>query len=62
MAFQRGFYKQGYIGRGAQRVRVLTNNSDLALRLVGVIVFSLALLWLAQRIFARAQGSFAQEL
>jgi ABC-2 type transport system permease protein len=62
MAFQRGFYKQGYIGRGAQRVHVLTNNSDLALRLVGVIVFSLALLWLAQRIFARAQGSFAQEL
>jgi ABC-2 type transport system permease protein len=31
-------------------------------RLVGVIVVSSALVWLAQRVFARAQGNFAQEL
>jgi hypothetical protein len=29
---------------------------------VGVIVVSCALVWLAQRVFARAQGNFAQEL
>jgi ABC-2 type transport system permease protein len=75
MAFQRAFYRQGYvpggfvnkggvapiIGGGAKQP-VLTNNSGLGLRLAAVIAFSLALLWFAQRVFARAQGSFAQEL
>ena len=75
MAFQRGFYKQGYIHgaavnkggvaptvTGGSLTPVLTNNGQLGLRLAAVIAFSLALLWFAQRIFARAQGSFAQEL
>jgi ABC-2 type transport system permease protein len=75
MAFQRAFYRQGYVPGGAvdkggvpvsvtggSKVPVLTNNGALGLRLVAVILFSTALLWFAQRVFARAQGSFAQEL
>jgi ABC-2 type transport system permease protein len=76
MAFQRALYKQGYvaggavnrpgiagpIARGGALKPVLDNNGALGLRLFGVIAFSLVLLWLAQRVFARAQGSFAQEL
>ena len=76
MAFQRAFYQQGYvpggavskpgiagpISQGGQLQPVLSNNGTLGLRLVAVIAFSMLLLWLAQRVFARAQGSFAQEL
>ena len=75
MAFQRAFYQQGYVPGGAVNKGgvaptvtggslqpVLTNNSALPLRLAGVIAFSMVLLWFAQRVFARAQGSFAQEL
>ncbi|KQV25486.1 MULTISPECIES: ABC transporter permease [unclassified Microcella] len=35
---------------------------DLALRMLGVFLFSLVLLWVSQRIFSRLQGNFAQEL
>jgi ABC-2 type transport system permease protein len=75
MAFQRAFYQQGYVPGGAVNKGgvaptvtggslqpVLTNNGALGLRLAAVIAFSLVLLWFAQRVFARAQGSFAQEL
>jgi ABC-2 type transport system permease protein len=76
MAFQRALYKQGYVpsgtvskagiaGQVVQGVAlkpVLANNGVLALRLLAVIAFSLVLLWIAQRVFARAQGSFAQDL
>ncbi len=40
----------------------LLYGGDLALRLGVVTVASAAFLWFAQRIFARAQGNFAQEL
>lgn len=36
--------------------------SDLSLRLVIALALSTVLLWVAQRIFARLQGNFAQEL
>jgi len=36
--------------------------SDLSLRLVIALALSIVLLWVAQRIFARLQGNFAQEL
>jgi ABC-2 type transport system permease protein len=36
--------------------------ADLAVRLAVVGVLSIALLWLAQRVFARLEGNFAQEL
>lgn len=35
---------------------------DIALRLVIALVVSIALMWVAQRIFARLEGNFAQEL
>jgi ABC-2 type transport system permease protein len=62
MAFQRALYREGSVIQNGKRVPVLANNGVLGLRLLAVIVLSTALLWLAQRIFARAQGSFAQEL
>jgi len=39
-----------------------TFQGSIAPRLLVVIAASSALLWLAQRYFARAQGNFAQEL
>lgn len=75
MGFQRAFYKQGYVPGGAvskggvapviqggARQPILTNNGLLGLRLAAVVAFATLLLWFAQRVFARAQGSFAQEL
>ena len=63
MAFQRALYKQGWITQpGGKRIPVLADNSDLGLRLVGVILFSAAAVWFAQRVFALNQGDFAQEL
>jgi ABC-2 type transport system permease protein len=54
-AFQRFFWPQG---KGTQ----FDFDGDIYARLVVLIVFGGALLWLAQRVFARAQGNFAQEL
>jgi ABC-2 type transport system permease protein len=53
--FQRFFWPQG---KGTQ----FDFDGDIYARLVVLIVFGGALLWLAQRVFARAQGNFAQEL
>ena len=64
-----GFQKALYHGQVDVDPRVeVTNLADVvyggnvAARLVAVLVCSSALLWLAQRIFARAEGNFAQEL
>ena len=62
MGFQRALYKSGTVIYNGKRVPVLSNNAHLGLRLVVVILASTALLWFAQRVFARAQGNFAQEL
>jgi ABC-2 type transport system permease protein len=62
MGFQRALYKSGTVMYQGREVDVLSNNSHLALRLLGVILASSVLLWFGQRVFARAQGSFAQEL
>lgn len=57
MAVQRALYGTVYVD-GQQ---VLFDGNLLG-RLSIVLVASLALFWLAQRVFARAQGNFAQEL
>jgi ABC-2 type transport system permease protein len=62
MGFQTALYGKASVVYNGRMVPVLSNNSNLALRLTLVIGASSVLLWLAQRIFARAQGSFAQEL
>ena len=54
-AFQRFFWPQG---KGTP----YDFEGDVYARLFVLIVFSCALLWFAQRVFARAQGNFAQEL
>ena len=53
IGFQRAFWERG----DNQPVP-----SDLGLRLLVALVASVALLWVSQRIFARLQGNFAQEL
>ncbi len=55
--FQDAIYQTRYAGG-----RQLLFDGNLPLRLGILTVVSLAFLWLAQRIFARAQGNFAQEL
>jgi ABC-2 type transport system permease protein len=57
MGFQRALYGPVQIDGQEQ---LYTGN--LHLRLLLVAAASAALLWLAQRVFARAQGNFAQEL
>jgi ABC-2 type transport system permease protein len=54
-AFQRFFWPQG---KGTQ----FDFDGDLYPRLAVLIVFGMALLWFAQRVFSRAQGNFAQAL
>jgi ABC-2 type transport system permease protein len=54
-AFQKFFWPQGK-GTGFEF------SGDIYWRLVFLLAFSTALLWFAQRVFARAQGNFAQEL
>jgi ABC-2 type transport system permease protein len=54
-AFQRFFWPQG-AGSGFE----FTGN--VYGRLAVLLAFSLAFLWFAQRVFAKAQGNFAQEL
>lgn len=55
--FQEAIYQTGKVG-GVQ----LLYGGDLALRLGAVTALSAVFLWFAQRVFARAQGNFAQEL
>lgn len=62
MGFQAALYKTGTVVYQGKTVNVLSNTHLLGLRLLAVIVASSGLLWFAQRVFARAQGSFAQEL
>jgi ABC-2 type transport system permease protein len=54
-AFQRFFWPQG---KGTP----YEFTGDIYLRLLVLMAISAALLWLAQRLFARSQGNFAQEL
>jgi ABC-2 type transport system permease protein len=60
VAFQRAIYK--HVTVNGQPVLYQADYATYLARLGAVFVFSLVLLWLAQRIFARAQGNFAQEL
>lgn len=53
LAFQRGFWVAG---------RDAPVPTDLDLRLAVTLAASVVLLWIGQRVFARLQGSFAQEL
>ncbi|MEP6852822.1 MAG: ABC transporter permease [bacterium] len=54
-AFQEFFWPQG-------EGTVYQFTGDVYLRLLATIAFSVVFLWFAQRVFARAQGNFAQEL
>lgn len=58
LAFQKALWPGGRTPEGA----AFYYDGDLASRLLVVGAVSLVLLWVAQRIFARAQGNFAQEL
>lgn len=58
LAFQRALWPGGRTEKGSP----FFYTGDLFARLGVLILISLALLWLAQRVFARAQGNFAQEL
>jgi ABC-2 type transport system permease protein len=60
IGFQRAIYRRTVVN-GTPTLYQASDRVYLA-RELGVIVFSLALLWLAQRIFTRVQGNFAQEL
>lgn len=65
IAFQRGIYRVVTpVDAAGNRVEALYPApwSEYLLRVGAVAFGSLVLLWLAQRIFARAQGNFAQEL
>ena len=57
LGMQRGIWVAG-----AEQEGVVNWPPDLALRMWVSLAISLVLLWLAQRIFARLQGNFAQEL
>ena len=65
IGFQRAIYKHlvaaGSDGRPVHTLYQGGYGAYLG-RLGGVILASLVLIWLAQRVFARAQGNFAQEL
>lgn len=58
LAFQRALWPAGHSEKGSP----FFYDGDLYLRLGLCGIGSLALLWFAQRIFARSQGNFAQEL
>jgi ABC-2 type transport system permease protein len=65
IGFQRGIYKRvAAIGADGKPVATLYQASygGYLGRLLAVIALSCVLIWLAQRVFARAQGNFAQEL
>lgn len=58
LAFQRALWPGGLTAKGAP----FYYSGNLYLRLAVLAVVCCGLVWLAQRIFARAQGNFAQEL
>jgi ABC-2 type transport system permease protein len=58
LAFQRALWPAGRTEAGES----FFYGGNLTLRLLVLAVCSFALLWIAQRIFTRAQGNFAQEL
>ena len=58
LAFQRALWPAGRTEAG----QAYYYDGNLALRLGVLVLAGVALLWVAQRIFARAQGNFAQEL
>jgi ABC-2 type transport system permease protein len=60
LAFQRALWPGGY-GHGGKGT-VFLYGGNLYGRLGIMLAVCLVLLWLAQRVFARAQGNFAQEL
>lgn len=67
LTFQHGLWRAGshpfVTGTGAAKVTHITYwPPDLDLRLIVVLVVSAALVWVAQRVFARLEGNFAQEL
>jgi ABC-2 type transport system permease protein len=65
MNFQRAIYKHVSVPvSGGGRLKTLYQGgySSYLERLGAVIVISMVLVWLAQRVFARAEGNFAQEL
>jgi ABC-2 type transport system permease protein len=66
MNFQRAIYKHVSVpvSGGGQPLKTLYQRgySSYLERLGAVIVISMVLVWLAQRVFARAEGNFAQEL
>ncbi len=65
IGFQRAVYKHlTVVDDGGNVVKTLYQApmSSYVTRLLVVIAVSTALVWLAQRVFARAQGNFAQEL
>ncbi len=65
MGFQRAFYRFVTVtGPSGRKVVALYPGSWQAYtgRLLGVLGASLFLLWVAQRVFAKLQGNFAQEL
>jgi ABC-2 type transport system permease protein len=58
LAFQRAFWPGGSTSQG----HPYYYGGDLYLRLAVVLAGSFIFLWIAQRIFARSRGNFAQEL
>ncbi len=64
IAFQRGMWQAGsqinVIGEKVVAAQPWPGHMELRLLIIGV--FGLVLLWVSQRIFARLQGSFAQEI
>ena len=58
LAFQRALWPGGHTEMG----KPFYYDGNLYLRLSVLIVVGLAFLWFAQRVFARSQGNFAQEL
>lgn len=63
--FQKAIYKNAEVVNAAgDKVQVLLqgDNSDYLTLLLRLIVFCLVFVWFSQRLFARAQGNFAQEV
>jgi ABC-2 type transport system permease protein len=58
LAFQRALWPGGYTAKGS----AFLYGGNLYGKLGILFGVCLVLLWLAQRVFARAQGNFAQEL
>jgi ABC-2 type transport system permease protein len=61
MGYQRALFQRGTELEGGKLASVVYTGNIWA-REGLFIVCALVLLWVAQRIFARAQGNFAQEL